>query len=79
MLDTGRTCTGIGLSISCKMIKTMAILLDLFPRPEPVHLLPSDATVEAVYYVQQLGNIVQDDCDLAHAKLLSLKINKLFT
>lgn len=79
MLDTGRTGTGLGLSISWKMIKTMGILLDHFPRPEPVHLLPSDVTVEAVYYDQQLGNIAQDDCDLAHAKLLSLMIKKLFT
>ena len=40
----------------------MAILPDLFPRSEPVHLFPNDALVEVVSHFQYLGSIVQDDC-----------------
>ena len=49
-------------SISCTTTKTMAMLPDLFPRPEPVHPFPNDAPVEVVSHFQYLGSIVQDDC-----------------
>ena len=55
-------CKGLGLSISCTKTKTMAMLPDLFPRPEPVHLFPNDAPVEVVSHIQYLGSIVQDNC-----------------
>ena len=63
MLDTmAECCKSLGLSISCTKTKTMAILPDLFPRPEPVHLFPNDAPVEVVPHFQYLGSIIQDDC-----------------
>ena len=63
MLDTmAECCKGLGLSISCTKTKTMAILPDLFPRPEPVHLFPNDAPVEVVSHIQYLVSIVQDNC-----------------
>ena len=63
MLDTiAESCKGLGLSISCTTTKTMAMLPDLFPRPEPVHPFPNDAPVEVVSHFQYLGSIVQDDC-----------------
>ena len=42
MLNTvAECCRSLGLSISCKMKKTMAILPDLFSTPEPVHPSPT--------------------------------------
>ena len=66
MLNTlAECCKGLGLSISCKKTKTMAVLPDHSPRPEPVHLFPNEAPVEVVSHFQYLGSIVQDDCSSA--------------
>ena len=57
-------CRDMGLTISSKKTKTLAVLPDnSHPKPEPISLRLDDVPVEVVSNFQYLGSIVQDNCD----------------
>ena len=62
----------LGLSISCKKTKSLAVLP--FQRPDalspaPIHLVPGEEPIEVVLHFQYLGSIVQDDCGVDTERL----------
>ena len=57
-------CRDMGLTITSKKTKTLAVLPDnSHPKPEPISLHPDDVPLEVVSNFQYLGSIVQDNCD----------------
>ena len=60
-------CKRLGLNISCKKTKSLAVQPqgrpDITP-PQPIHLVPGGEPVEVVSSFQYLGSIVQDDCGM---------------
>ena len=70
MLDSLSTCCNklkLGLTISCKKTKSLAVLPPEDPAaqsPAPIHLVPGGEPIEVVSHFQYLGSIVQDDCGL---------------
>ena len=66
MLDSLSTCCKkLGLTISCKKTKSLAVLPPDNPAtesPVPIHLFPEGEPIKVVSHFQYLGNIVQDDC-----------------
>ena len=68
MLDSLSTCCKkLGLTISCKKTKTLAVLpsenLDA-QNPVPIHLVPGGEPIEVVSHFQYLGSFVQNDCGM---------------
>ena len=68
MLDfLSNCCKKLGLAISCKKTKTLAVLpseCSHIQIPVPNHLVPGDEPIEVVSHFQCLGSIVQNDCGL---------------
>ena len=57
-------CSSLGLSISCKKTKTLAVLpTGSHQLPQPILLPTSDDPIEVVSHFQYLGSVVQDDCN----------------
>ena len=69
MLDSLSTCCKmLGLTISCKKTKSLAVLPPEDPAaqsPAPIHLVPGGEAIEVVFHFQYLCGIVQDDCGMA--------------
>ena len=60
-------CKKLGLTISCKKTKTLAVLPPDSPAdltPTPIHLLPGEEPIEVVFSFQYLGSTIQQDCSL---------------
>ena len=56
-------CSDLGLTISCKKTKLLAVLpSDSYPKPSPVLLRPGDDPIDVVSCFEYLGSIVSDDC-----------------
>ena len=68
MLDSLSTCCKkLGLTISCKKTKTLAVLPPNSPdalSPVPIHHIPGAEPIEVVSHFQYLGSIVQNDCGM---------------
>ena len=68
MLDSLSTCCKmLGLTISCKKTKSLAVLPSEGPQiqsPVPIHLVPGGEPIEVVSHFQYLGSIVQNDCGM---------------
>lgn len=66
MLESLSTCCKqLGLTISCKKTKSLAVIPPEIPdaqRPEPIYLVPGDVPIETVSRFQYLGSFIQDDC-----------------
>ena len=58
MLDSfATTCKNLGLTISCKKTKTLAVLINPGAQsPAPVHLVPGSKPIEVVSHFQYLGS-----------------------
>ena len=55
----------LGLTISCKKTKTLAVLTNPGAQsPAPVQLIPGGKPIEVVSHFQYLGSIVQNDCGM---------------
>ena len=65
-LETLSTCfKKLGLSISCKKTKSLAVLPSESPdaqSPALIHLVPGEEPIEVVPHFQYLGSIVQNHC-----------------
>ncbi|MDA8001968.1 MAG: reverse transcriptase domain-containing protein [Alphaproteobacteria bacterium] len=60
-------CQKLGLTISCKKTKSLAVLPPEQPQiqsPLPIHLLPGDEPIDVVSHFQYLGSFVQNDCGM---------------
>ena len=60
-------CKKLGLTISCKKTKTLAVLPPDSPAdltPTPIHLFPREEPIEVVSSFQYLGSTIQQDCSL---------------
>ena len=60
-------CKKLGLTISCKKTKTLAVLPPDSPAdltPTPIHLLPGEEPIEVVTSFQYLGSTIKQDCSL---------------
>ena len=60
-------CKKLGLAISCKKTKTLAVLsseCSHIQTPVLISLVPGDKPIEVVSHFQYLGSIVQSDCGL---------------
>ena len=56
-------CKTLGLTISCKKTKDLAILpSESHHLPEPIQFSPSDDTIEVVSHFQYLESVIQDNC-----------------
>ena len=55
-------CNAMGLTISCKKTKTLAVLPSSCHQPEPILLSPGADPVEPVATFQYLGSTVSQDC-----------------
>ena len=81
MLDSLSTCCKkLGLAISCKKTKSLAVLPPNSPdalSPVPIHLIPGAEPIEVVSHFQYLGSIVQNDCGMD--KEISSRICKAST
>ena len=58
-------CQKLGLTISCKKTKYLAVLPLEHPQiqiPLPIHLVPRDEPIDMVSHFQYLGSFVQNDC-----------------
>jgi hypothetical protein len=66
MLDSLATsCKKLGLTISCKKTKTLAVLPDQGAQsPVPLQLVPGCEPIEVVSHFQYLGSTVQSDCGI---------------
>ncbi|XP_062518240.1 uncharacterized protein LOC134193424 [Corticium candelabrum] len=68
MLDSlSNCCKKLGVAISCKKMKTLAVLpseCSHIQTPVPIHLVPGDMPIEVVSHFQCLGSIVQNDYGL---------------
>ena len=66
MLDSlATTCKKLGLTISCKKIKTLAVLTNPGTQsPASVQLVPGSEPIEVVSHFQYLGSTVQNDCGM---------------
>ena len=68
MLDSLSTCCKkLGLTISCKKAKSLAVLPSEGPQiqsPVPIHLVPGDEPIKVVSHFQYLGSIVRNDCGM---------------
>ena len=66
MLDSlATTCKKLGLTISCKKTKTLAVLPDQGAQsPVPLQLVPGCEPIEVVSHFQYLGSTVQSDCGI---------------
>ena len=59
------TCKKLGLTISCKKTKTLAVLTNPGAQsPAPVQLVPGSEHIEVVSHIQYLGSTVQNDCGM---------------
>ena len=57
-------CRDLGLTISCKKTKSLAVLpSESNQLPEAIQLSPSDDPIETVSHFQYLGSVVQDNCN----------------
>ena len=60
-------CQKLGLTISCKKTKSLAVLPPEQPQiqsPLPIHLVPGDEPIDVVSHFQYLGSFVQNDCGM---------------
>ena len=58
-------CKKLGLTISCKKTKTLAVLTNPGAQsPAPVQLVPRREPIEVVSHFQYLGSTVQNDCGM---------------
>ena len=60
-------CQKLGLTISCKKTKSLAVLPPEQPQiqsPLPIHLLPGDEPIDVVSHFPYLGSYVQNDCGM---------------
>ena len=66
MLDSlATTCKKLGLTISCKKTKTLAVLTNPGAQsPAPVQLVPGSEPIEVVSHFQYLDSTVQNDCGM---------------
>ena len=68
MLDTITTCCKqLGLTISCKKTKSLAVLPPKGPDvqyPAPIQLVPEEEPIEVFSHFQYLCSIVQRDCGM---------------
>ena len=63
IVSLNRQCTDMGLTISCKKTKTLAVLPSpSCQQPEPILLSPDAEPVKPVPTFQYLGSIVSQDC-----------------
>ena len=59
------TCKKLGLTISYKKTKTLAVLTNSGAQnPAPVQLVPGSEPIEVVSHFQYLGSTVQNDCGM---------------
>ena len=57
------TCKKLGLTISCKKTKTLAVLTKSGTQsPAPIQLVPGSEPIEVVSHFQYLGSTVKNDC-----------------
>ena len=66
MLDSlATTCKKLGLTISCKKTKTLAVLTNPGAQsPAPIQLVPRSEPIKVVSHFQNLGHTVQNDCGM---------------
>ena len=66
MLDSlSTTCKKLGLTISCKKTKTLAVLTNPGAQSHaPVQLVPGGEPIEVISHFQYLGSTVQNDCGM---------------
>ena len=79
-------CQQMGLPISTKKTKTMAVLPsgdtegEQYPKPEPITLHPNSDPVEVVSTFEYLGSTMSDDCSLtAEVEARISKASKAFS
>ena len=66
MLDSlATTCKKLGLTISCKKTKTLAVLMNPGAlSPAPIQLVPGGEPIKVVSHFQYLCRTVQNDCGM---------------